>query len=335
MKILSKTYNILTSYDVNKKQDCKNYSQPVSFSCGKDVFIKRSVIEPLSQGLKEIRKVHAGEYGSVCEGSIPLSNFFDLIPACEHSELIKRGLSTNKNGAPHCFLKSSADNPLSTSSVFDCSVMYLFNEKTNTHFLYHASPYEKKDTLDFIVKQFMPEGVTHACLSPGRKEHAYIHGQILPQMFSVIKKNNNKNVVINVLHQSSTYPEIVGYKGMLFEIPNKTVDMTNNATYGQATFKISDLRDENTFIKLRQDCISSTHVDYQKDDLISKDWDVEIQKVMTQMIDKRAKIISEIEKCQTKEDLQKVVLRNDTRTMREYLSVIAMQYYKIIGIKNY
>ena len=68
-------------------------------------------------------------------------------------KLYKRGLSTNTEGWSDCFLKSGADNPLSTSSVYDCSVMYLFNKDTNTHFLYHSYYKKNQDEFDRRIQQ--------------------------------------------------------------------------------------------------------------------------------------------------------------------------------------
>ncbi|MCM1266156.1 MAG: hypothetical protein NC200_08155, partial [Candidatus Gastranaerophilales bacterium] len=234
MNILSYNQHISLLSPANRIKT-NNYSvqSPISFSGSKDMFIRKTVCEPFTEGISCIRKMKPGEFGSVCDGSLPLTSFFEAIPQSEHAKVIEQGMSTNTSGAPHCFLKSTADKPLSTSSVFNCSVMYLFNKDTNTHFIYHASPDEKKETLDFMVKHFMPEGVTHACLSPGTKNYSFTHGQVLNQMYSVIRRNN-KHAVINVQHQSSTYPEVVGYKGRLFEIPNEKLDLENPRTYGQA-----------------------------------------------------------------------------------------------------
>ena len=64
-------------------------------------------------------------------------------------------------------MKTQAHKPISTSFVHDCAVMYLYNDKTKTHAMYHAAPSTKVKRLNFFIKTLMPEGFTHASIVPG------------------------------------------------------------------------------------------------------------------------------------------------------------------------
>ncbi|MCM1266158.1 MAG: hypothetical protein NC200_08165 [Candidatus Gastranaerophilales bacterium] len=228
--------NSLSNGLFNKKAQKQN----ISFGCANDAFIRSCNKEVLSKGVQSINNVRQGFYGSVCDGSVPLKNFFyDFLSKDERLNVLARGLSTNKQGIANSYLKGSADKPFSTSCVFDCSVMYLFNKNTNTHLLYHAAPSTSLDEYDAVIKELMPEGFTHACISPGDSRYSFIHRYSLKTMFSSIK-DSNRDAVVNVYHQSSRYPEIVGYKGKLFELPNINFIDQSFGRYGQASFNIQE-----------------------------------------------------------------------------------------------
>ena len=161
-------------------------------------------------------------------------------------------MSTNKDGFADSFLKAGASTPISTSFVHDCSVMYLYNDKTKTHAMYHAAPYCKKDRLEFMLKKLMPEGFTRGAIIPGNYIFYRGHEHNMKNMFNVMKKNNPK-AIVNVYYDSSRFPEIVGYKGRVYEIQNKKVKeqmdegLLDALDYGQASFQILDLQGYNTF----------------------------------------------------------------------------------------
>ena len=209
----------------------------------KDVFCR--TVKQLS--LKNITEIKKGEYGTVCKGSIPLKPFFSLFKSHKMREyIIKKGLSTNTQGYAFALLKSEADVPLSTSFVHSCSVMYLYNENSNTHFLYHIFDEINEDELKEIIKNYMPEGFTSAAIVPGDKNFVYDHKEYLPDVFNAIR-NSNQDARIQVFHDSSEKPEIVGYQGKVFEIKNAFYSKPLTERYymadqGQATFRIQDIR---------------------------------------------------------------------------------------------
>lgn len=164
-----------------------------------------------NQGIKNIKNIRAGEYSTICDGSTPMRKFFHILKKLTPYAIKKRGISTNTYGYAPSFLKTSADNPISTSFVHDCSVMYLYNKKTNTHTLYHSLWDIPKKNFKFIIKNFMPEGVTHAAIAPGNCTWVEKHRFTLPDMFNAIKESD-PNTIINVYHSKTLYPEIVGYK---------------------------------------------------------------------------------------------------------------------------
>ncbi len=216
----------------------------VNFCAGihpiKNIFEHSQTDEFIKEGLQSISNVRQGFYGTTCDGALPLQNFFEKFQKnAEKLDLKSRGFSTNVHGIADSYLKSSADNPLSTSCVFDCSVMYLYNKEINTHLLYHASPMCEFNNLKSAIQKLMPDGYTHACLLPGDNRYSMIHRRTLQSLFSVIK-DNNPSAVVNVYHQSSRYPEIIGYKGELFENPNLHFGAQSHGEYGQATFKIQN-----------------------------------------------------------------------------------------------
>ena len=203
-----------------------------------DIFVKQH--SPAAKGVTKIRNMRQGEFGSECKDSLPLESFEELSGVKELEKLYKKGISTNVDGWADCFLKSSAENPVSTSSVYDCSVMYLFNKQTNTHFLYHSYYNTSQKEFVSMIKTFMPEGVTNAELLPGERRWYMRHAKTLPEMLKALK-SVNKEAVVNVRHYSSDVPEIVGYKGKLFEIINRRTAL-GLSDKGQASFKICDLR---------------------------------------------------------------------------------------------
>ena len=218
---------------INNQYLCKAYSEQPSFK-GKNA---AKIVN--SSGIRhfpEVKKWYAGLYGTCCDGSVPLTDFFKNIKPELRQRLIERGLSTNIEGYGNCYLKSNWNNPISTSGIFDCSVMYLANANSESHFLYHMDKMTYYSDIIKVIKDFMPEGFTHAGIVPGDKARIADHKKYLHEVFNAIK-DSNPDAVINLYHESSKLPEIVGYKGQLYEIPK--MDYSKNF---QNSFSIKDLR---------------------------------------------------------------------------------------------
>ena len=275
-----------------------------------DVFVNEGIIPP-KKGLEEIRDIRAGELGgTVCRGSIPMQNFVRVIPRDELKLVLQKGLSTNTDGVPHSFLKSKMDNPLSTSCVHDCSVMYLYNKKANTHFLYHADSDCTRRTLKFMIEEMMPEGIDGAAIIPGESYWHNRHENNMRNMFDLIKKNNPK-AVVNVYHDSTQYPEIVGYKGKVFEIPNMKVlnQIKYNmriSDYGQASFKISNIEGANTFDRIKYHCNSPEELKEVVREFKSQKFDPEILKILNSHLHQKEVSINQIFACKTIQELNRV-----------------------------
>ena len=110
----------------------------------KDFFVKSDLKLASLSEIKDITPVAFA--GTKCRGAIMLKNFWDTIAPKNLKKkfiLSRQGLSTNKNGFADSFLKTQAHKPISTSFVHDCAVMYLYNDKTKTHAMYHAAPNTK------------------------------------------------------------------------------------------------------------------------------------------------------------------------------------------------
>lgn len=257
-------------------------------------------------GLKDIKNIRTGEFGTICDGSMPLRNFNDYVKQKKLSNIFKTGISTNRNGYAHSFLKTSADNPISTSFVHDCSVMYLYNRNTNTHMLYHSLWNASKKHFEFIIKNFMPEGVTNAGITPGHRMWIYRHEYTLPAMFNAIKEVS-PDTVVKVYHNNSPFPEIVGHKGSLFEIPNRDFLSQMKKTdsprdFGQASFQISDIGEYNTLDKIDNENITLEDLKRLKTEFNQKDYDIEVKKVLNSLIDQYTMVLEKMKSLNQKDE---------------------------------
>lgn len=273
--------------------------------------------------LNKLTGIREGKFGTVCDGSMPLTNFQELFYYDRNNkrelDIYKRGQSTNTAGYAYSYLKTNSENPISTSFVHNCSVMYLYNKIQNTHFLYHIYPKIESENLEYIIRNFMPEGFQTAAIIPGDKTWAYQHKEYLPMVFDLIKKIGTKSA-IQVFHNSSKNPEIVGYKGKVYEIPNKEYLRCKRygnkfRDEGQASFKITNLEEGNTNIHIHY-CTTIEELSILKKYFLSKSYDKEICKILQKLIDER---INEIRKIQSFTDSK--ALLNYVKTKGEkYLS---------------
>lgn len=327
MKISS--YNTDYRIKLNKIQNNKtpNFSGLFPKGLLKDIFCKQK--NSFAGGLSKIKNIHPGAYGTECKHSIPLSDFNDQFNSKDLEKLYKKGLSTNTNAWADCFLISSADKPLSTSSVYDCSVLYLFNEKNNTHFLYHSYFNADEKLFQFLIKTFMPEGFTRAGIVPGDKSWSVRHKQTIPTMFNVLRKNNKK-ASITVYHDSSSLPEIVGHNGSIFEIPNRRTALGLNDA-GQASFKICDLKLNNILGEIDYNTNNSLRIAVLRNFFAEKKYDNEILKVLNNLLDKRQEIINKIEACKTQEELELLLKPLDYQEKLKYIKPVYIQKQKLLG----
>ena len=290
--------------------------------------------------LTSITEISAGKFGTVCKGSIPLSNFFRQIDKIKIPILKYTGISTNDNGYAYCFLKSSANKPISTSFVQDCSVMYLYNQTDNTHFMYHIYKDVQYEELKFLIKQFMPNGYGNASIIPGNALYKYEHELYLNKVFDTIK-TNNPDAKINVYHFSSKSPEIVGYRGMVYEIPNKTIlqHIKNGANpyfikdLSQATFKIQDIRVSPDLYNLSR-CNDFESIKVMKEKIKKAKYDREIKKVFFNILDARWADIQRIENCSSMEELYSLKKELYFRDIQSYFNWGYKGYENIISKKR-
>ena len=219
----------------------------------KDVFYKNQFAQMQKKSINQIVDITPIQFaGTSCKGSIPLQNFWHFFKL-KNPKLKSNyfGLSTNKDGYADSFLKEKSNVPLSTSFVHNCSAMYLYNDKTKTHALYHAAPDCSAEYLNSMIQRLMPEGISKAAIIPGDFFFYNEHSHNMNNMLKLIKQNS-PNAKVNVYHDSTRFPEVVGYRGDVYEIPNKIVmkEMKINPLSahdeGQASFKILDLQGANT-----------------------------------------------------------------------------------------
>lgn len=278
-----------------------------------------------ANAISEITNVHPFILGGTqCNNSIPLKNFWDFF---ESDGRYIKGFSTNKDGYANSFLKTKANVPLSTSFVHDCSVMYLFNKNTKTHALYHAHSKCPKETLKFIIDTLMPEGITKGAIVPGDHLFFQEHKRNMENMLKLMK-DKNPDTLINVYNSSTRYPEIVGYKGFMYEIPNKKVIEQRCSgdfepwDFGQSSFKIANLQGFNTFDNINI-CKTSDELLKLKKSFKDAKFPKETLAILNNQVEKRLEILQEIE---TADDFSKYNQLLGKYSGKEFIQ--AMRYQK-------
>ena len=254
-------------------------------------FPKNRPIKHVAFGLDEMKNIRAGKAGTCCDGSKRLNYFWSIFHKndAKISAAVERGKSTNIMGKAPSYLKSTAETPLSTSEIHNCSVAYFYNAKTNTHFLLHMHPdYVKDGFVEKMLERFMPEGFQYAIIVLGDLRLAKVHERYLPKVFQSIR-NTQKDATIQVFHNATRMPEIVGYKGNVYEIPNigKTIAL------GQSSFaKIEECVTVETLDYIeKMSRISS--LKFMKKNFLELSYDEKVKEVLCRMIDKRIEALSE------------------------------------------
>jgi len=252
--------------------------------------------------INEITGVKFGVQGTQCDGSYPLVNFFrqfkDKTRKIELQTILQKGKSTNTDGVAYCLLKDAANVPLSTSGLYSCSVIYLFNKNNNKHLLYHVYHEMEPEELSGVIETFMPEKYTKASIIPGRNTFIYNY---LQKIFKTLK-SSVPDAPITVRHFSTPYPEIVGYKGEVFEIPNKKylqglkAGKLQSSGNGQATFKIVNL---DTFIIFNEinNCNKLEDITYFKEIYSREAKYKTILPELLKLLNEREKSLKQIQKC--------------------------------------
>ena len=341
MKINSVNNEYINRYNQGYKLTIEhtNFVQPAFYGIKLNSKNLKDIVHINPSYIKEITNIKAGEYGTVCKGSKPLPSFFAQFKNKKDINTVKHmGLSTNENGCAYAFLKSKSDRPLSTSFVHDCSVMYLYNEQKHTHFLYHIHKDENKEEISAIIRLFMPEGYTHASIVPGDKYWADTHKQYLPQIFSAIKEGSN-NVKINVYHNSSERPEVVGYKGCMYGIPNKFyskpyIERMSEKDRGQASFKIRDFR---IYTTLYESNSSNDVKELQKQKNAikhSNQYTPELRRVLYNIIEERINALKELNNIKTESELNKYLESKGLEYLYGYPQIGKAGFYSAVTNKK-
>lgn len=274
-KILNK---IIYSKQIVNKHSYRTVYKPLG--------ITQDTFQASCLGLSSITNVRQGRYGSVCDGSKPLKSFMKLFPDKTFFEknILKYGRSTNTNADAPSYLKAKTSIPLSTSGVHDCSVAYFVNQKDNTHFLFHIHPFMEESSIKKAIERFMPDGFQKAIIVPGDNYNTVTHRRTLPGLFETIKSINPKTSV-EVFHNSSRYPEIVGYKGGVYEIPNKKYFLEFRSC-GQATFEICDIQNDTIFNPIAR-AQSETELENLRKQFAQENYGIEIKKVINRLINEK------------------------------------------------
>ena len=279
----------------------------------KDVFMKNKEDKSVS----EIKNIRAGEYGTKCKGSIPLKDFTKVYPYNSNRNLYRKGISTNVDGNSHSLLKSKWNVPIATSGVHDCSVMYLCNENKKTHFLYHMYSDADEKHITKIIKSFMPEGYTKAALIPGDNFWAHKHKVYLSEVFEAIKENGN-GAKIKIYHDSSFLPEIVCYKGDVYEIPRLDSD--------EHSFRIKDWYSYDILDYIEM-TVSEFDVAKLRENLNSKRYNAELLEAIDLLLDNRKIMLKQINEVKTLDELKLFIINNQSNPYfnREYILPIVVR----------
>lgn len=283
----------------------------------KDIYIKnKATIQPAKKGIESITGICGGFGGTKCNESTTLKSFWARFSHHEQEILRKQGVSTNVQREPRSFIKTTADRPVSTSGVCDCSALYLYNANTKTHAIYHAAPDVSKKELDTTIRDLMSEGVTHGVIVPGRAIFFEEHGRNMHNMLDVLKKYNPE-VKVNVKHSEGCLPEIVGYRGDVFEIKmsnsleefrqEKNLLKRGRITFGDlavANFNVVDMQGYNTFDKILFDANNLKEAKELKLWFVKQNFPKESLDVFLQKLDERVKYLKEISKIKSLRDLE-------------------------------
>ena len=277
----------------------------------KDFFVK-TASGLLQDSLTEIKDIAPVAFaGTKCSGALMLNDFWKSVAPKNLATKFKLnmlGLSTNRDGFADSFLKTYSDRPISTSFVHNCAVMYLYNDKTKTHAMYHAAPNTKVKKLDFMIKTLMPEGFTHADIVPGDYSFYREQAPNMKNMFKLLKQYN-PSAVVNVFYGINRFPEVVGYKGGVFQIPNKRVEEQMNrgildaTDYGQASFKILDTGGYNTFDYIHGECTTMDELENLKNRFKKNNLPKLMFKIFADEINKQKDVLNLINKSKSLDEL--------------------------------
>ena len=142
-------------------------------------------------------------------------------------------------------------------------------------------------------------------------------------------KINTKNADVNIYHYNSELPEIVGYKGNVFEIPNARTEL-GLSDKGQASFKICDLQIENLLSELNTKCTSTENIETLRKIYKKLGYDKEILKILDKLLDERAGKIKEMESCKTIEELNSLINSYPQNERLKYFNAMESQRNRIL-----
>ena len=133
----------------------------------------------------------------------------------------------------------------------------------------------------------LTEGFSKAEILAGSTNWYLRHAQTLPEMLKALR-GNNAHANISVCHYSSKMPEVVGYKGDLFEIPNRVVAM-GGYDKGQASFKVCDLKAHDLLYELEFNATSLKKIALIRQLYEQEPLDKEVVKIINKELDKYMK----------------------------------------------
>jgi len=181
--------------------------------------LKQDVVT-ITSPIKRLLEVFQGEFGIRSKDSTPLERF----PIVQNL----KGFSTPPVGG--MYLCGDINTPLSTTGLHCCRGLAISDGKK--HFLYHVGPNTSETKLRTTIKTVMGEdfNFNRAYIIFGDATDTEAN---TANMLKVLKEINPE-AGIEFRHFSSSTPEIVSYRGNIYEIPTNgktSFDVVANVDY--------------------------------------------------------------------------------------------------------
>lgn len=211
MKLIKSVCNVINEQIVQRAGDSrctrflKSFLKPDTFNLSGSV---KRIKDYVSVEPKDFIEVYPNMHTNYRHiDSKPAKSFEPFIN--EHT--LNKGLSTQPN-IGDVSLKGGYDQPLGTSGVGDCAVIFMYNSKQNIHSFYHAFSHRSSEEIASKLREIMPEGFDRVIIVPGSNP---VTAETASSLFGAAK-NINKEAVVEFKHseimleQAKRYKDITG-----------------------------------------------------------------------------------------------------------------------------
>ena len=128
-----------------------------------------------------------------------------------NEQTLNKGLSTKPN-IGGVSLIGRYDQPIGTSGVGDCAVIFMYDSKKNIHSFYHSYSFTSIDEIRSNLSKIMPEGFDRIIIVPGSNPNT---AKTASNLFAAAK-DINKDAIVEFKHsdvmleQAKRYEDITG-----------------------------------------------------------------------------------------------------------------------------